>query len=281
MLKLPPKFALYPRVDMKMVEMEVERGIWKARWEDRSEEQRGRREEPTEQEMEEMMAETRVWDSNTKELNYSKIRVTQLPTNRRVVAPKPLTGSGRNKEVQLQFLKARLLDETKKHLKKEYDEHGRPKESNITPEEAKGLRTARDITEDGTVIIRPTDKTSKHSIDSSANYARKMEEHIKDDHVITEKEKERSVRECNGHAAFWRRMINLGEAHPVNDALGDRMTSAITQDQNMLPPPMVGNPKDHKIGAEPPLRPICQAKSAPNNILSWILAKLVGKVGEE
>ena len=280
-LKLPPKFALYPRVDMKMVEMEVERGIWKARWEDRSEEQRGRRGEPTEQEMEEMMAETRVWDSNAKELNYSKIRVTQLPTNRRVVAPKPLTGSGRNKEVQLQFLKARLLDETKKHLKKEYDEHGRPKESNITPEEAKGLRTARDITEDGTVIIRPTDKTSKHSIDSSANYAKKMEEHIKDDHVITEKEKERSVRECNGHAAFWRRMINLGEAHPVNDALGDRMTSAITQDQNMLPPPMVGNPKDHKIGAEPPLRPICQAKSAPNNILSWILAKLVGKVGEE
>ena len=76
-------------------------------------------------------------------------------------------------------------------------------------------------------------------------------------------------------------MVNLGEAHPVNDALGDRMTSAITQDQNMLPPPMVGNPKDHKEGAEPPLRPICQAKSAPNNVLSWILAKLVGKVGEE
>ena len=187
-LKLPPKFALYPRIDMKMVEMEVERGIWKARWENRSEEQRGRRGEPTEQEIEEMMAETRVWDSNAKELNYSKIRVTQLPTNRRVVAPKPLTGSGRNKEVQLQFLKARLLDETKKHLKKEYDEHGRTKESNITPEEAKGLKAARDITEDGSVIIRPTDKTSKHSIDSSANYARKMEVHIKDDPVITEKE---------------------------------------------------------------------------------------------
>ena len=29
------------------------------------------------------------------------------------------------------------------------------------------------------------------------------------------------------------------------------------------------------------MRPICQAKCAPNNILSWILAKVVGKVGEE
>ena len=117
-LKLPPKFALYPKVDMKMVEMEVERGIWKARWEDRSEEQRGKREEMTEEQVEEVMAETRVWDDAAKELNFSKIRVTQLPTNRRVVAPKPLSGPGRSKEVQLQFLKSRLLDETRKHLKK-------------------------------------------------------------------------------------------------------------------------------------------------------------------
>ena len=113
-LKLPPKFALFPKVDMKMVETEVERGIWKARWEDRSQEQRGRREDMTDQEVGEMMAETRVWDNDAKEPNYSKMRVTQPPTNRRVVAPKPLVGSSRNTEVQLQFLKTRLLDETKK-----------------------------------------------------------------------------------------------------------------------------------------------------------------------
>ena len=72
-LKLPPKFAIYPKLYMRMVEMEVERGIWKARWEDRSEEQRGRREEMTEEQVEEVMAETRVWDDDAKELNYSKI----------------------------------------------------------------------------------------------------------------------------------------------------------------------------------------------------------------
>ena len=72
-LKLLPKFAIYPKLYMRMVEMEVERGIWKARWEDRSEEQRGRREEMTEEQVEEVMAETRVWDDDAKELNYRKI----------------------------------------------------------------------------------------------------------------------------------------------------------------------------------------------------------------
>ena len=51
-MKLPPKFALYPKVDMKVVEMEVERGIWKARWENRSQEQREGRQEPNEEEQE-------------------------------------------------------------------------------------------------------------------------------------------------------------------------------------------------------------------------------------
>ena len=280
-LKLPPKFALYPKIDMKVVEMEVERGIWKARWEDRSQEQREGRQEPNEEEQEEMMGETRVWDGETKELDYSKIRVTQIPTNRRVIPPKPLTRSSKTKELDLQFMKARLLDETRKHLKTEYDDKGRPKENNITPLEVKGLKAAKDLTENGDVIIRPTDKTGKHSIDTHQNYVDKMQVHIGKDAVITEQEKERCVRECNGHSAFWRRIVGLGDAHPAADALGDRLTSALTQDQFMLPPPMVGNAKDHKEGDNPPLRAICQAKSAPNNILSWIMAKVVGKVGEE
>ena len=49
-------------------------------------------------------------------------------------------------------------------------------------------------------------------------------------------------------------------------AIGDRITLAITQDQFMPPQPLVGNAKDHKEGANPPLRAICQAKSAPYSI---------------
>ena len=89
-LSLPPKFALHPNIDLKLVETEIERGIWKARWEDRSERQREGR-EPTEEELEEELASKRVYDSTNKELDLSKIMVTKLPTNRRVIAPGPLT----------------------------------------------------------------------------------------------------------------------------------------------------------------------------------------------
>ena len=132
------------------------------------------------------------------------------------------------------------------------------------------MKSAKDLTDDGEVIIRPTDKTGKHSIDTRQNYVEKMEANIGKDPVITEKEKEKSVRICNGHSACWRRIVGLGDAHPATDALGDRITSAITQDQFMLPPPLVGNVKDHKEGENPPLRAICQAKCAPNNVLSWM-----------
>ena len=108
--------------------------------------------------------ETRIWNGENKVFDYSKIRVTQIPTNRRVIPPKPLTGTSKSKELKLQFMKARLLEETRKHLKKKYDNKGRPKENNITPIEVKGLKAAKDLTENGDVIIRPTDKTGKHSI---------------------------------------------------------------------------------------------------------------------
>ena len=214
-LSLPPKFALHPRIEMKSVELEVEKGIWKARWEHRSQQNREGRGEPNEQEMNEELAETRLWDNAEKELDYSKVN---LP--------------------------------------------------------------AREIAESGGVI-RPTDKTGKHCVESIDSYAEKMKKHIKDDPVINEKGKEKCVRQCNGHSAFWRRIVSLCSAHPAEDALGDRVTSALTQDQCMLPPPLIGNTKDHKDEANPDVRPICQAKCAPNNILSWILAKVVGKVGEE
>ena len=42
---------------------------------------------------------------------------------------------------------------------------------------------------------------------------------------------------------------------------------------------MVGLANTHK--QEECYRPLCLAKNAPNNILSWILALYVGKVGEE
>ena len=63
-----------------------------------------------------------------------------------------------------------------------------------------------------------------------------MKVHVENDKVIDDKEKEKIVRNCNGHSASWSRMVNLCAAHPCTDAQGDRLTAALTQDQNMLAP---------------------------------------------
>ena len=47
-----------------------------------------------------------------------------------------------------------------------------------------GIKAAKDLDEK---VIRPTDKTAKHCIDSKENYNEKMEKHIKDDPVMRTK----------------------------------------------------------------------------------------------
>ena len=60
-LVLDPKLALHPKIDLKEVEMEVEKGIWKARWEHRNKQERGGG-EATEEQEEQELEETRTYD---------------------------------------------------------------------------------------------------------------------------------------------------------------------------------------------------------------------------
>ena len=145
--------------------------------------------------------------------------------------------------------------------------------------ERRSLKAVRDMEDAGENLVRPADKANASVVDTRQNYKTLMETHLKDDPVLSEKEEERCVRECNGHSSFWKRILNLCADHPTMDALGDRVSAATVNDQNMLPPAMVGLAKTHKM--EECYRPLCLAKNAPNNILSWILAQYVGKVGEE
>ena len=277
-LILDPKFALYPKIDMKMVEMEIEKAIWKGRWEHRTKEMRDGQ-EMTEGEKENEAEETRLYNSEEKKMDYTKIRVTQLPGNARVIAPPPLSGTGRDTELHLQHLKTRLLRVTAEHLQQEYDKQGRPKETNLSVSEKRSLKAVKEMVEAGENLVRPADKANASVVDTVKNYKSLMETHVKDDPILSEKEEERCVKECNGHSSFWRRILNLCAGHPSQDSLGDRVTAAVTKDQNMLPPAMVGLAKTHKEVES--YRPLCLAKNAPNNILSWILAQYIGKVGEE
>ena len=141
------------------------------------------------------------------------------------------------------------------------------------------MKAVKEMEEAGVNLVRPADKANASVVDTWENYQNLMEVHVKDDPILSLKEEERCIRECNGHGSFWKRILNLCASHPTMDALGDRVTAATVNDQHMLPPAMVGLAKTHK--EEECYRPLCLAKNAPNNVLSWILGQYVGKVGEE
>ena len=135
------------------------------------------------------------------------------------------------------------------------------------------------------VVVHPTDKSGRFSIDTRENYINCMREHIEKDSVIAENENENIVRQLNGHNSMLARALGLCRGHCTTD--DERLSAATREDVHMCPPTLSGLRKDHKkveTGLEekgPPLRPVCHAYTAPNNILSFIISPIIRAVAQE
>ena len=92
-LSLPPKFALYTKVDSVSVEAEIEKGLAKYRWE------KMEKKEPVEE-------AGVVYDTATKKVDMRNLRATDFPFNKRVILPSALS---EEKEVGLQHLKNNMM----------------------------------------------------------------------------------------------------------------------------------------------------------------------------
>ena len=92
-LSLPPKFAVYTKVNSVSVEAEIEKGLAKYRWEQIE------RKEPVEE-------AGVVYDTATKKVDMRNLRATDFPFNKRVLL---LSVLSEEKEVGLQHLKNNML----------------------------------------------------------------------------------------------------------------------------------------------------------------------------
>ena len=87
-LQLPPKTAIYPRISLKDVQVEIVKAVEvKARWELMEMEERQTSGQSREEAMEEERMATQVHNKQEGTLNLSKMRVTSLPTNKEVILP--------------------------------------------------------------------------------------------------------------------------------------------------------------------------------------------------
>ena len=195
LLRNQPKLTLWPRLDLNII-TEVEKGCAKRRWGEMSKDQTGENEVDVNP-LDDKMASRRVSDSNEHTVDLRKRRVTKRPTNKRVIVPEQ---QGPELEDYLQHLKSRIEQASRLYMAKECDERGNIKQNMLDDEERKGMRQAISLTSERTAAVFLTDKAGRFSVDSYENYVECMQEHVKNDEVVSEKEKERIVKQLNGHS---------------------------------------------------------------------------------
>ena len=264
-LSLNPKMMTYSRISKNNVEVEIEKAVIKQRYEhmraDKSDE------EPDEEELDEVVSFER------KRINYSRVRATQIPTNPRLILPKPTT---LRQESAMAETKQRMLEKVDEYVKNRCDEKGYP-QSNLTKDEKNGLKEIKKRIEEKEVVVFKTDKSGKLCVDKVENYKTALEVHTENDTKIDMARVETIEKGMNKQAKVFNKIFSVGQDHPRDK---ERIEIASTS-TNVPPPPLYGLRKDHKKvapgqeNAGPPVRPVCAAKVAPNSRVSTFLCKVI------
>ena len=124
-----------------------------------------------------------------------------------------------------------------------------------------------------------TDKTGRLTLDTLENISEKMDKHIKEDKVITEKEVKTIENKLNRHMDGWIQFIKRGEN--INQT--GRIKGNWKTIDNQIPI-LSGTNKDHKEAPDkvigPDFRPIMGAMVGPNTGLSELGSIIVRKIAD-
>ena len=260
-LALPPKFALYENIDPLKLEMQVEKANSKLRWsinqkeKDREGNLRTEREE--------------IFNPITNTFNFRDMRGTDVPFNKRIRLPPAVSITWESK--------MRSLSEKLKKTTKEYIDSTSNKQTNLSLNQEKGLKSLRNKISSGDIVIYQTDKSGRFSVDTIDNYKDAVSCHVGGDAVITIDEHKEIEKLANSHARCWVRMLGAGTHQDDQKRIKDNFLS-----KNAPPAPLYGLRKDHKVTPDPkkgpPTRPVCGANQAATKRLSYLLNFVVSEV---
>ena len=128
-LQLPPKTAVYSKILIEDIQMEVNKAVdAKARWTDMEMKQREESGQSREEAEEEERQETEVYNRLEGTLKLANMRVTDLPTNKEVFLPDERPD---DVEVGLQAFSAEMMEIGRKYIKEKVDAKGNVKECNL------------------------------------------------------------------------------------------------------------------------------------------------------
>ena len=212
-------------------------------------------------------------------MSFSKRKVTDIPTCRRVTLPKPVDEKN---EVVMRNMKLKMMEAFQSYKSENCDEKGNIVKTNLTRENRIGLKQCRDQAKAWMGVFMMTDESKKTSADTAENYITAMKDHFKDDTVMNKEDLANLERELNGHTVMFSKILNIGKewGHEA------RVKSAIISKQGYIPK-LTGIRKDHKMvppGQElsgPPCRPVCGASRSVNGPLSHILSEILNTMADQ
>ena len=270
LLEKDPNFMVLGKIDLVDIELGVELGITKARYE-----RTGGEDESNDEDRN----RTAAGNSNrngckeiaSENINYASMRATEIPTVQRLYLPNPGTIE---EEVVMENIKMKMINTAREYKKKYCDEKGYIKNHNLSKEETEGLEEVKEKIKNGEIVVFATDKSGRLSIDTPNNYTEAVLEHTTNDIEISSEGVKQRENKINLHMRQFNKMFRVGEEHGHEDRV-----IAATLSTNIQPPPLYGLRKDHKNTTDqvkgPPVRPVCGASISPNSRLSHFVSKII------
>jgi hypothetical protein len=213
-LSLPPKFAVYGKVIVTACEAQVEKGLAKLRWtvkrEERNKQQqeqkqeRQQRQPQWQQQQQQQEDKEEIFDPETLDLRW--LKPTDLPFNKRVFLPEPLSNE---REVAIQHLRDKLSRVTEEYVRATGSTLRA--QSNLTEAEKAGLKILKGRIRQGEFVVYQTNKSGRFSIDTVDNYRNACRPHVESDLAVPEDLYKDFQRKVNAHSSFWVRILKAGE----------------------------------------------------------------------
>ena len=175
----------------------------------------------------------------------------------------------------MQSIKDKMLNMAHEYIEKKCNQKGFIKKGNVSNNVKDGIKSVKERVKEKEVVVYTTDKTGEFSIDTTDNYLNVLKEHTINDEKVSEKKVKSLENRCNDHLKQFNKMFSVGSSFGQEGRIANASTAT-----NVPAPPLYGLRKTHKPVADPPVRPVCGANSAPNSRLGHFLSRMVNNFAD-
>ena len=212
--------------------------------------------------------EHKIFDIVENKLNLQGLRSTDMKGNKRVYTVEP-------SDIRFETKSENLLYEMKKTVKLWKSENKNEGLDNLDSDEKDGVKKLETMLKNKEIVVGPTDKSKKFTIDKPVNFLNDMKVHISDDPVVDKKFVNRVHKTLNDTSKSFVKIFQIGKQKSHLERI---MRNMHVQSNTELPV-LDGFHKDHKTGRKK--RALVNGNIGPVSNLSEILSLIVRSYNEE